>query len=244
MTTTQKRYLSGANVRRGAARGPLLDEELLRSPADSGWRGEDPWRVLRIQSEFVEGFECLEDLGSAVSVFGSARTQPGAPYYEAAQTIGRLLVQRGVAVITGGGPGIMAAANQGADEADGKSVGLGIELPNEETINDYVNLGINFRYFFTRKVMFLKYSSGFIAMPGGLGTLDELFETLTLIQTRRIVRYPIVLFGSEYWTGLWEWLRGTALGHGYIDPTDPDMVLVTDDPEQAVAHAVSFLPAQ
>jgi uncharacterized protein (TIGR00730 family) len=221
-----------------------LDEELLRSPADSGWREEDPWRVLRIQSEFVEGFECLEGLGPAVSVFGSSRVKPGSPYYEAARTIGRLLARRGVAVITGGGPGIMAAANQGADEVDGKSVGLGIELPLEETINQYVNLGINFRYFFTRKVMFLKYASGFIAMPGGLGTLDEVFETMTLMQTNKIFRYPLVLFGTQYWGGLWSWLRETAASYGYIDGSDPDLALFTDDPEEAVAHAVSFLTTQ
>jgi uncharacterized protein (TIGR00730 family) len=226
-------------MRRGVAKRQLLDDGLLRGPSDVGWREEDPWRVLRIQSEFVEGFEALEDLGPAVSVFGSARIKPGSVYYEAAETIGELLAKRGVAVITGGGPGVMEASNRGADEAGGKSVGLCIELPIEETFNSYVNLGVSFRYFFTRKVMFLKYASGFIALPGGLGTMDEVFEVLTMMQTGKIIKYPIVLFGKEYWSGLWAWLREMAAESGYIGVADPDLVLLTDDAAEAVDYAVS-----
>jgi uncharacterized protein (TIGR00730 family) len=210
--------------------------ELLRSD-DKDWSRGDPWRVMRIQTEFVEGFEALEDLGAAVSLFGSARTKPDDPMYKVSYEIGRALARRGVAVITGAGPGEMEAANRGADEAGGVSVGLGIELPFEETMNPSVNLGVMFRYFFARKVMFLKYAQGFIAMPGGFGTFDELFETLTLIQTGTVEDFPLVLFGSQYWGGLLAWVKDVRLGHGYIGPGDLDYITVTDDVEQAVAAA-------
>ena len=187
----------------------------------------DPWRVMRIQSEFVEGFGALAELGPAVSVFGSARTKPGTPFYEMGTQVGRRLVEEGYAVITGGGPGAMEAANKGARDAGGASVGLGIELPFEQGLNEYVNLGVNFRYFFARKTMFVKYAQGFIVLPGGFGTLDELFEAVTLVQTQKVTSFPIVLMGTEYWGGLFDWLRGTVLEAGTVSrqgrrPAAPD----------------------
>ena len=171
---------------------------------------------MRIQSEFVEGFGALAELGPAVSVFGSARTKPGTPFYELATQVGRRLVEEGYAVITGGGPGAMEAANKGARDAGGASVGLGIELPFEQGLNEHVNLGVNFRYFFARKTMFVKYAQGFIVLPGGFGTLDELFEAVTLVQTQKVTSFPIVLMGTEYWGGLFDWLRGTVLDAGTV----------------------------
>lgn len=234
---------------RGYRRGPVLlrgnqiprtttDQRLLAPDQDTDWLHSDPWRVLRIQSEFVEGFGALAELGEAVSVFGSARTKPGHPDYLAGETVGRLLVEAGYAVITGGGPGIMEAANKGAAEAGGTSVGLGIELPFEQGVNEYVNLGINFRYFFARKTMFLKYAQGFIVMPGGFGTFDELFEAITLVQTHKVTQFPIVLVGKKYWGGLLEWVRTTALEHGVISAADLDIIHLTDDPADAVRHVV------
>jgi len=211
---------------------------LLRSD-DQDWSRSDPWRVLRIQTEFVEGFEALEDLGPAVSIFGSARIEQDDPLFQAAHEMGQVLARRGVAVITGGGPGIMEAANRGADELGGISVGLGIELPHEQGMNDSVNLGLMFRYFFARKVMFLKYAQGFICLPGGFGTFDELFETLTLIQTGTVQDFPLVLYGVDYWSGLLDWLEKTMVGCGYISPRDMDLITVTDDVEEAVAAACS-----
>ena len=216
------------------------DQRLLESRGDTEWVHSDPWRVMRIQSEFVEGFGTLAKVGRGISVFGSARTARDHPMYEAAVALGARLAQAGYATITGGGPGIMEAANKGALEAGGLSVGLGIELPFEEQLNEYVSLGINFRYFFVRKVMFLKYSEGFVVMPGGFGTFDELFEALTLVQTRKITRFPIVLFGSEYWTGLLEWLKQSVEGEGYIGPDDLDMVHLTDDLDEAVRIVTSY----
>jgi hypothetical protein len=189
---------------------------------------------MRIQSEFVEGFGALAELGPAISLFGSARSKPGAPDYEAAVKIGRELVEAGFAVITGGGPGIMEAGNKGADEAGGISVGLGIELPFEQGLNDYVNLGINFRYFFARKTMFVKYAQGFIVLPGGFGTFDELFESLTLVQTRVVTQFPVVLIGHSYWDGLVDWLRDTVVADGKLSQTDLGLFTVTDDPSEAV----------
>ena len=234
---------------RGYRRGPVLlrgnqiprtttDQRLLAPDQDTDWLHADPWRVMRIQSEFVEGFGALAELGQAVSVFGSARTKPDHPDYAAGEMAGRLLVEAGYAVITGGGPGVMEAANKGAAQAGGTSVGLGIELPFEQGVNEYVNLGINFRYFFARKTMFLKYSQGFIVMPGGFGTFDELFEAITLVQTHKVTQFPIVLVGKNYWGGLMEWLRATALEHGTISKADLDIVHLTDDPEEAVRHVV------
>jgi uncharacterized protein (TIGR00730 family) len=195
----------------------------------------DPWRVLRIQAEFVEGFGALAELGPAVAVFGSARTRREDPAYARAEQLGRGLAEAGFAVITGGGPGTMEAANKGAHEAGGVSVGLGIELPFESGLNEYVDIGVNFRYFFARKTMFVKYSSGFVALPGGLGTFDELFEALTLVQTQKVTSFPIVLIGSDYWSGLLEWLRGTVLAAGNIAESDFDMLTVTDDVDEAVS---------
>jgi len=238
MSNTQPRKLNSGVVRRGPVKSRQLDRELLRSD-DKDWSRSDPWRVMRIQTEFVEGFEALEDLGPAVSLFGSARTKPDDPLYKVGYDIGQTLARRGIAVITGAGPGTMEAANRGADEAGGVSVGLGIELPFEDAMNSSVNLGIMFRYFFARKVMFLKYAQGFIALPGGFGTFDELFETLTLIQTGTVEDFPVVLFGTEYWGGLRDWIEHTMLARGYISPGDLDFAVMTDDVDEAVAVACS-----
>ena len=213
------------------------DARLLDHRGDAEWLHADPWRVLRIQSEFVEGFEALAEVGPAISVFGSARTRPDEPLYECAQRIGELLVDRGYAVITGGGPGMMEAANRGAWEAGGTSIGLGIELPHEQGLNQWVNLGVNFRYFFARKTMFVKYSRGFIVMPGGFGTMDELFESATLVQTGKIRSFPVVLVGTDYWSGLVDWIRSSMVDAGMISPGDVDLLRVVDDPEEAVRLA-------
>ncbi len=210
------------------------DQRLLDSDGAADWVHTDPWRVLRIQSEFVEGFGALAELGPAISVFGSARTSPDHPDYAMAEEVGRLLAQAGYAVITGGGPGAMEGANKGACEAGGVSVGLGIELPFEQGLNEYVDLGVNFRYFFARKTMFVKYSQGFVVLPGGFGTFDELFEALTLVQTRKVTSFPIVLVGTAYWSGLVGWLRATVLERGAIGAKDLDMLRLTDDPAEAV----------
>lgn len=210
------------------------DQRLLDGAQSADWVHADPWRVLRIQAEFVEGFGALAELGPAVSVFGSARTKPDDPAYQVGVAVGAALVEAGFAVITGGGPGSMEAANRGALEAGGTSVGLGIELPFEAGLNPYVDLGVNFRYFFARKTMFVKYARGFIVLPGGFGTLDELFEALTLVQTQKVTSFPIVLMGTDYWGGLLDWLRGSALTHGTISPRDLDLLHLTDDPQDAV----------
>jgi len=210
------------------------DERLLSDKGDGAWVHADPWRVLRIQAEFVEGFGTLAELGPAIGVFGSARTPRKGKLYTDATAIGRGLAERGFATITGGGPGIMEAANKGALQAGGVSVGLGIELPFEQSLNKYVSLGINFRYFFARKVMFLKYSQGFVVMPGGFGTFDEVFEALTLVQTRKVKSFPIVLYGSAFWSKMLEWLRGQMLSDGYISAPDLDLFRLADDPDQAV----------
>lgn len=210
------------------------DQRLLQGGNGDSWVHSDPWRVMRIQSEFVEGFGTLADLGPAIAIFGSARTSPDHPMYEAADAVARGLVEREYAVITGGGPGIMEAANRGASLAGGTSVGLGIELPFEASMNEHVNLGINFRYFFARKVMFLKYAQGFVVMPGGLGTFDELFEALTLAQTGKVTHFPVVLFGSAYWSGLIDWLREQVLAEGYISAADLDTLVITDDVTEAL----------
>ena len=210
------------------------DEQLLDSRGPTDWVHADMWRVLRIQSEFVEGFGALAELGPAISVFGSARTSPVDPVYALGVEVGRLLVEAGFAVITGGGPGAMEAANRGASEAGGLSVGLGIELPFEQKLNSYVELGIDFRYFFARKTMFVKYAQGFVVLPGGMGTLDELFEAVTLVQTRKVTSFPIVCLGTDYWGGLIEWLREAVAGRGNISPADIDLLQLTDDPAEAV----------
>ncbi|MDT3397795.1 TIGR00730 family Rossman fold protein [Streptomyces sp. B1866] len=220
--------------RRHQVQHSTTDQRLLDSRGPSDWVHGDPWRVLRIQSEFVEGFGALAELGRAVSVFGSARTREGSPEYAAGVRIGRALAEAGFAVITGGGPGAMEAANRGAGEAGGVSVGLGIELPYEQGLNPYVDIGVNFRYFFVRKTMFVKYAQGFVVLPGGLGTLDELFEALTLVQTKKVTRFPIVLFGTEYWRGLVDWLRGTLIAQGKASAMDLELFRLTDDVDEAV----------
>ncbi|WP_062076731.1 TIGR00730 family Rossman fold protein [Demequina globuliformis] len=227
--------LRGRNIPSSSTSGRLLGNQ-----DEPDWLHGDPWRVLRIQSEFVEGFGALAELGPAISVFGSARTTPDAPDYEQGVTIGRRLVEEGFAVITGGGPGVMEAANKGASEAGGVSVGLGIELPFEQGVNSFVNLGINFRYFFARKTMFVKYAQGFIVLPGGFGTMDELFEALTLVQTRTITKFPVVLVGHRYWDGLVDWLRDSVVADGKASSTDMDLFHVTDDVEEAIRIVVEF----
>ena len=214
------------------------DEKLLATPAPPtapvDFRRTDPWRVMRIASEFVEGFDTLADIGPAVTIFGSARTAPDDPAYAAAQRTAMLLARAGFSIVTGGGPGIMEAANRGAREGKGRSIGCNIELPFEQITNPYVDTAINFRYFFVRKTMFIKYARAFVVFPGGFGTLDEMFEALTLIQTGKLSHFPVVLFGSAYWGGLVEWLRTAVLSGQRISAADLQLLHVTDDPEEIV----------
>jgi len=221
-------------LRRQQIESSTTDQRLLESRGPSDWVHTDPWRVLRIQSEFVEGFGALAELGRAVSVFGSARVARDSPEYALGVQVGRLLAETGYAVITGGGPGAMEAANKGACEAGGVSVGLGIELPFEQGMNEWVDIGVDFRYFFARKTMFVKYAQGFIVLPGGFGTFDELFEALCLVQTRKVTSFPVVLLGTAYWGGLVDWLRSTVLAEGKIKEVDLALFSVTDDPVEAV----------
>nr|WP_174556724.1 TIGR00730 family Rossman fold protein [Rhodococcus tukisamuensis] len=226
-------------VRRDRKSGTsTADQRLLDQRGPTDWVHTDPWRVLRIQSEFVEGFGALAEVPRAVTVFGSARTGPDHPEYVVGRELGAALAEAGYAVITGGGPGVMESANRGASESGGYSIGLGIELPFEQGLNEWVDLGINFRYFFARKTMFVKYSQAFICLPGGFGTLDELFEALTLVQTRKVTRFPIVLLGTEYWSGLVEWIRNTMLGGGKISEGDVELLHVTDSIDEAVRIVV------
>ena len=218
---------------------PTEDETLLEGPQPRERHEKeqilvsDPWRVLRIMGEFVWGFDNLSDVRDGVSIFGSARTKPGDPHYQAAVETAKLLAQAGIPVITGGGPGIMEAANRGAVEGGGLSIGCNIELPFEQGTNPYVRRSINFRFFFVRKTMFVKYATAFIVFPGGYGTLDELFEALTLIQTGKVKDFPVILFGEEYWSGLVKWLTETVAGERKIDPKDLKLFQVTDDPAEA-----------
>ncbi len=234
-------------LRRGhlwTKRGIKDDFDLLDSTRQtSEFTQTDTWRVFRVMSEFVEGFEQLSKVGPAVSIFGSARTPQTDPYCEQARRTARLLAQKNIAVITGGGGGIMEAGNRGAREAGGLSIGLNIELPHEQRPNDYLDQMIEFHYFFVRKVMFLKYSVGFILFPGGFGTMDELFEALTLVQTERNLNFGVVLFGREYWDSLLGWLKETMLARGYIAASDLDILRVTDDPDEAVDHILEQLHA-
>jgi uncharacterized protein (TIGR00730 family) len=225
--------------RRGQVEEGTTDQRLLDSRGSADWVHTDPWRVMRIQAEFVEGFGALAEIGPAIGVFGSARTRPDAHDYGIAEQVGRRLVEEGFAVITGGGPGAMEAANKGASEAGGASIGLGIELPFEAGLNQWVDKGINFRYFFARKTMFVKYAQGFVVLPGGLGTFDELFEALTLVQTQKVTSFPVVLMGVDYWSGLLAWLRDTVLAGGKINAADLDMITLTDDVDEAVAMMVA-----
>jgi hypothetical protein len=210
------------------------DQRLLDSRGRGDWVHTDPWRVLRIQAEFVEGFGMLAELPRAVTVFGSARTPRDHPDYAVGRALGTALAEAGYAVITGGGPGVMEAANKGCSDAGGFSVGLGIELPFEQGLNDWVDLGINFRYFFARKTMFVKYSQAFVCLPGGFGTLDELFEALTLVQTKKVTKFPVVLLGTEYWGGLYDWIARTVLDSGKIGEKDLALLHLTDDVDDAV----------
>jgi uncharacterized protein (TIGR00730 family) len=226
-------------LRRGQVQATTTDQRLLDSRGPADWVHQDPWRVMRIQTEFVEGFGLLAELPRAVSVFGSARTPETAPEYATARELGGALADAGWAVITGGGPGIMEAANRGASEAGGLSVGLGIELPFEQSLNQWVDLGLEFRYFFARKTMFVKYAQAFVIMPGGFGTMDELFEALTLVQTRKVNQFPVILMGTAFWTPLLDWLRDTLKAQAYISPGDLDLFTLTDD----VAEAVRIIDA-
>lgn len=209
------------------------DEKLLKSPIaePTPFTQTDTWRVMRIMGEFVEGFESLAELGPAITIFGSARTKPGEVQYETAVSVGKLLGEAGYTIITGGGPGIMRAGNQGAREGNAVSVGLNIELPFEQNLNPYIDLSVDFRYFFARKTMLVKYAQAFVILPGGFGTMDELFEALTLIQTGKVQNFPVVLVGKSYWGGLIDWLRTTMLAEGKISAPDLDLIYLTDNPE-------------
>jgi hypothetical protein len=218
------------------------DEGLLQRQEDPGFVHTDPWRVLRIMGEFVDGFDVLARVGLAVTVFGSARVTEDSPYYAAAREVGAGIAKRGFAVITGGGPGIMEAANRGANEAGGLSVGCNIELPHEQSPNPYANLSIDFRYFFVRKTMFVKYSEAFVVFPGGFGTMDELFEALTLIQTSKVKRFPVVLYGSEYWSGLLAWVKDTLAVEGMVSDDDLALVQVVDTTDEVCAIATGGAP--
>ncbi|MGV8058317.1 MAG: TIGR00730 family Rossman fold protein [Smithellaceae bacterium] len=202
---------------------------------------EESWRVFRIMAEFVDAIETMSDIHNAVSIFGSARVKPKDEYYQKAEKLGLLLAQNGFNVITGGGPGIMEAANKGANEGGGKSVGMNIRLPFEQIPNPYANIHIDYKYFFIRKVIFVKYAVAYVILPGGFGTMDELFEALTLIQTKRIKSFPVILMGSEYWHGLFDWIRNTMLAEGKITPADLDLIQVIDDPEEAVKHIKKYV---
>ncbi|MEV4617921.1 TIGR00730 family Rossman fold protein [Asanoa sp. NPDC049573] len=233
-----ERHRGAVTLRRDAIPYATADQRLLDSRTRADWKTKDAWRALRILSEFVEGFDTLADLPPAVSVFGSARSKPQSPECVLAEQVGAALARAGYAVITGGGPGVMEAANRGATEAGGLSVGLGIELPFEQGINDWVDMGIDFRYFFARKTMFVKYAQAFVVLPGGFGTMDELFEALTLVQTGKVTRFPVVLMGEAYWRGLLDWMRTTLLADGKIGEADLDLVCVTDDVDAAVHYIV------
>jgi uncharacterized protein (TIGR00730 family) len=219
----------------GLEQGATEDEVLLQRK-EPQFIHEDPWRVMRISAEFVEGFDAMAGVPTAICVFGSARIGEEDPMYAAARSLGSQLARAGFAVITGGGPGAMEAANRGCREAGGLSVGCNIELPFEQEMNPYVDLGIEFRYFFVRKMMFVKYSEGFVVFPGGFGTLDELFEALTLTQTGKIQHFPVVLFGKEYWSGLETWLNDPVLREEKVSQEDIDLFVVCDDPSEAVSH--------
>jgi uncharacterized protein (TIGR00730 family) len=214
------------------------DQKLLQKNGTDDFRSTDPWRVMRITGEFIEGFDNLASVDRAVTIFGSARTSPSDPDYLAAERTASLLGKAGFATITGGGGGIMEAANTGARSVKGRSIGCNIELPFEQVPNPYLDTVVNFRYFFVRKTMFIKYSDAFVIFPGGFGTLDELFEALTLIQTGKISHFPVVLFGSWYWTGLLDWMRSTVLAHKKIAPADLELMTITDDPDEAAAIVI------
>ncbi len=230
-----ERQRGPVTLRRSQITSSTTDQRLLDSRGPAGFVHTDPWRVLRIQSEFVEGFGLLAEVPQAVTVFGSARTPVDSPDYAVGQAVGAGLAGAGYAVITGGGPGSMEAVNRGCQEAGGLSIGLGIELPFEQSLNQWVDLGINFRYFFARKTMFVKYAQAFVILPGGFGTLDELFEALTLVQTRKVTQFPVVLMGVDYWQGLIDWIHTSLMGTGRIGPNDLQLLTLTDDVEEMLA---------
>jgi len=236
MSKPREQQKGPIRLRRSQVPKDTTDHRLLDTRGPTDWVHTDPWRVLRIQAEFVEGFGALAELGHAVSIFGSARTRPNDPMFTLTEEIATAMVGRGYAVITGGGPGTMEAANRGASMAGGISVGLGIELPFEQGMNEWVDIGINFRYFFVRKTMFVKYAQGFIVLPGGLGTFDELFEAMTLAQTKKVTSFPIVLVGTDYWSGLLDWLRNTVMAGGKIGQDDLDGIHLTDSVDEAVSY--------
>jgi uncharacterized protein (TIGR00730 family) len=222
------------------------DEKLLQlgQPSRDDFTRTDTWRVMRIMGEFIEGFDTMASVGKAVTVFGSARIGPRDRYYAACQRVSQLLAEAGFSIITGGGPGIMEAANKGARQGGGRSIGCNIELPFEQAPNPYLDTLLQFRYFLVRKTMFIKYSAAFVIFPGGFGTLDELFEALTLIQTGKIYQFPVILFGLPYWAGLLRWLRSPVCRQGKITPGDLDLLLLTEDPAEAVKAVVSSYEAQ
>ena len=222
------------------------DEKFLQGPRTdpTDFTRQDTWRIMRIMSEFIEGFDNLADVTKGVTIFGSARTNPEDPQYQAAEETARILAEQGYAIITGAGPGIMEAANRGAKLAGGRSIGCNIELPFEQGANPYVDTLINFRYFFVRKTMFIKYSNAFIIFPGGFGTLDEAFEALTLIQTGKIYQFPVILFGRHYWAGLIRWIQSRVLGEKKISPGDMDLMIMTDDPSEAARLVIEAYESQ
>lgn len=242
MTPPSDTRYRGPVILRGRQRSEVetstTDQRLLRDQQATDWLHTDPWRVMRIQAEFIDGFGALAKIPKAITVFGSARIQEGHPYYETGVKLGEAIQEAGYATITGGGPGLMEAPNRGAQESGGMSIGLGIELPMEQGLNRWVDMGLNFRYFFVRKTMFLKYSQAFICLPGGFGTLDELFESLVMVQTGKIQRFPIILIGTEFWGGLVDWIRSRLVDEGMISPEDVDLFHVTDDPLEAVRICV------
>ena len=222
------------------------DEKLLQAPRSSeeDYTKTDPWRVMRITAEFVEGMDALATVRRGVAIFGSARTSPDDPMYKAAEETGRLLAEAGFTIVTGAGPGVMEAANKGAKEGGGRSVGCNIELPFEQGANPYVDTLVNFRYFFVRKTMFVKYSNAFVIFPGGFGTLDEMFEAITLIQTGKIYQFPVILFGRAYWAGLVRWLQSRVLVERKISAGDLDLLIITDDPREVVQTVAATYPAE
>ena len=240
MTDDTDTFISGSvQRRRDRCISTTADQRLLARPENTEWQHTDPWRVLRIQGEFIDGFDTLAETPKAVAVFGSARTEPHSPEYRLGEELGIALVRAGYAVITGGGPGAMEAANRGASGSGGYSIGLGIELPFEQRLNHWVDLGINFRYFFVRKTMFVKYAQAFVCLPGGFGTLDELFEALTLVQTGKITQFPIIMLGVDYWSGLIDWIRHTMLPAGKISESDLDLIHCTDSVDDAVERILA-----
>jgi hypothetical protein len=244
-------FIPNPSLNRAARSGKATEDELLlarhrfprpqpRVPEQAAFTRDDPWRVFRVMGDYVQGFDALAEVGAAVAVFGSARTPESDPMYKAAVDVSARLARAGFAIITGGGPGIMEAGNRGAREAGGFSIGCNIELPHEQGTNPYVDIAVNFRYFFCRKTMFMKYSEGFVLFPGGFGTLDEMFEALTLIQTVKIRRFPVVMFGSAYWKGLLDWIRERVLAEKKVDAGDLDLMQVTDDPEEVVRIILDY----